>query len=212
MGYTIFILDDHPAVTQGLKRELQELHETIYTATRYSELKAFLETDRPDLLILDYELGAETAPEIIPEIRKRCGELPILVYTMHAKPWIISLLVKIEVNGIVVKDDPLSELISGVKRILYEKERYFSSAALKSMLAIMGDRSAQRSLIYTPSPRELEVINLISEGMTSEEIASHLFLTKNTIDTIRKNILLKSGATNVSHLMRLAFFKGWINL
>lgn len=91
-----------------------------------------------------------------------------------------------------------------------EQEKYFSPTALNAVLSIMGDQSAKRNLTYNPSPRELEVIELLSNGLTSEEISQELNLSKNTIDTTRKNILLKSGAINVSHLMRIAFIKGWI--
>ena len=122
----------------------------------------------------------------------------------------MQMLIKAEVNGIVTKGDKLEEEKKAAYRIMEEQEKYFSPTALKAVLSIMGDQSAKRSLTYNPSPRELEVIELLSNGLTSEEISQELNLSKNTIDTMRKNILLKSGAINVSHLMRIAFIKGWI--
>lgn len=122
----------------------------------------------------------------------------------------MQMLIKAEVNGIVTKGDKLEEVRKAAYRIMEEQEKYFSPTALNAVLSIMGDQSAKRSLTYNPSPRELEVIELLSNGLTSEEISQELNLSKNTIDTMRKNILLKSGAINVSHLMRIAFIKGWI--
>ena len=88
--------------------------------------------------------------------------------------------------------------------------KYYSPTALNVVLSIMGDHSTEKAIVYTPSPRENEIIQMLSCGLTPDEIAQKLNLSKNTIDTMRKNILLKSGATNVSHLMRIAFLKGWI--
>lgn len=129
---------------------------------------------------------------------------------MHTEFWIIKLLIKKEVAGIVSKNDNTSEIKKAIESILLTKNKYYSSTALNIVLSLVGDHSATDSIAYTPSPREKEIINMLSCGYTSEEIAQKLNLSKSTIDTMRKNILLKSGAINVSHLMRLAFIKGWI--
>lgn len=162
-------------------------------------------------MILDYEIGAQNAIDIIPQIRSLQAELPILIYTMHSEPWIISLLVKSGVKGIIDKNENIRELEYGVNKILSQNERYYSPAMLKIILNIMGDDTIKTGLVYKPSPREKEIINLLSQGYTSSQISERLYLSKNTVDTFRKNILLKSGALNVSHLMRMAFLQGWID-
>ena len=106
--------------------------------------------------------------------------------------------------------DKIEEIEKAIHNILHEGNKYYSPTALNVVLSIMGDHSTEKSITYTPSPRENEIIQMLSCGLTSDEIAHKLNLSKNTIDTMRKNILLKSGATNVSHLMRIAFLKGWI--
>ena len=102
----------------------------------------------------------------------------------------------------------IEEIEKGPYTISCTREiKYYSPTALNVVLSIMGDHSTEKSIVYTPSPRENEIIQMLSCGLTSDEIAHKLNLSKNTIDTMRKNILLKSGAANVSHLMRIAFFK-----
>jgi DNA-binding NarL/FixJ family response regulator len=113
-------------------------------------------------------------------------------------------------KAIVTKNDKIEEIEKAIHNILHEGNKYYSPTALNVVLSIMGDHSTEKSITYTPSPRENEIIQMLSCGLTSDEIAHKLNLSKNTIDTMRKNILLKSGATNVSHLMRIAFLKGWI--
>lgn len=208
--YNLFILDDHPAIVEGVCFLLKKENYDIHCSTVLSDLINFLKNNRVDLLVLDYELKDTSAIEIVPKLRQQQPDLPILIYTMHAESWIIQMLIKAEVNGIVTKGDKLDELKKAACRIMEEQEKYFSPTALNAVLSIMGDQSAKRNLTYNPSPRELEVIELLSNGLTSEEISQELNLSKNTIDTMRKNILLKSGAINVSHLMRIAFIKGWI--
>lgn len=208
--YNLFILDDHPAIVEGVCFLLKKENYDIHCSTVLSDLINFLKNNHVDLLVLDYELKDTSAIEIVPKLRQQQPDLPILIYTMHVESWIIQMLIKAEVNGIVTKGDKLDELKKAACRIMEEQEKYFSPTALNAVLSIMGDQSAKRNLTYNPSPRELEVIELLSNGLTSEEISQELNLSKNTIDTMRKNILLKSGAINVSHLMRIAFIKGWI--
>lgn len=175
-----------------------------------SELYNYLNDHTPDLLIIDYEIQDKTALDVITYLQKKGVNIPQLIYTMHTEFWIIKLLIKAEVAGIVTKNDKIEEIEKAIHNILHEGNKYYSPTALNVVLSIMGDHSTEKSITYTPSPRENEIIQMLSCGLTSDEIAHKLNLSKNTIDTMRKNILLKSGATNVSHLMRIAFLKGWI--
>ena len=117
--------------------------------------------------------------------------IPQLIYTMHTEFWIIKLLIKAEVAGIVTKNDKIEEIEKAIHNILHEGNKYYSPTALNVVLSIMGDHSTEKSITYTPSPRENEIIQMLSCGLTSDEIAHKLNLSKNTIDTMRKNILLK---------------------
>lgn len=208
---SIYILDDHPIITEGIAQLLANNQQyQITTGHHYSELYNYLNDHTPDLLIIDYEIQDKTALDVITYLQKKGVNIPQLIYTMHTEFWIIKLLIKAEVAGIVTKNDKIEEIEKAIHNILHEENKYYSPTALNVVLSIMGDHSTEKSITYTPSPRENEIIQMLSCGLTSDEIAHKLNLSKNTIDTMRKNILLKSGATNVSHLMRIAFLKGWI--
>ncbi len=208
---SIYILDDHPIITEGIAQLLANNQQyQITTGHHDSELYNYLNDHTPDLLIIDYEIQDKTALDVITYLQKKGMNIPQLIYTMHTEFWIIKLLIKAEVAGIVTKNDKIEEIEKAIHNILHEENKYYSPTALNVVLSIMGDHSTEKSITYTPSPRENEIIQMLSCGLTSDEIAHKLNLSKNTIDTMRKNILLKSGATNVSHLMRIAFLKGWI--
>lgn len=206
----LYILDDHPIVTEGISQLLANNHHyQITTGQHHSELYGHLNHATPDLLIVDYEIQDHTALEILSYLRQKALQIPVLIYTMHTEFWIIRLLTKAEVAGIVTKNDKIDEIEKAIEHILEGNSKYYSPTALHIVLSIVGDQSAAKLVNYIPSPREHEIIQMLSYGLTS---ARQLNLSKNTIDTMRKNILLKSGATNVSHLMRIAFLKGWITI
>lgn len=207
----IYILDDHPIIAEGLAQllALDDKYQ-ITIGKHYTELYNYIDDQPLSLLIIDYELQDKTVLELLPYLQKKIPQTPVLIYTMHTEFWIIKLLIKNAVAGIVTKNDNTIEVKKAIEAILSTKNKYYSPTALNVVLSLMGDHSVADSIVYTPSPREKEIINMLSCGYTSEEIAQKLNLSKSTIDTMRKNILLKSGAINVSHLMRLAFIKGWI--
>lgn len=214
MRKNVFVLDDHEVILYALSELLNAAYEdklVITHSDKFSVLMKNLKSEDIHLIILDYEINEGTAIELIPLIRQCQKNVKILINTMHDESWIISLLIKQEVDGIVIKTDKIDHIEKAVNDILFNDQKYYSTSATNIMLSVLGDNSAKRLLSYTPSIREKEVIELLSLGLTSEEIAKKIFLSKNTIDAMRKNILLKSGALNVSHLMRIAFLKGWIS-
>lgn len=102
----LYILDDHPIITEGLSQLLANNQRyQITTGHHHSELYSYLTQTTPDLLIIDYEIQDKTALDIIAYLRQKAIQIPILVYTMHTEFWIIKLLTKAEVAGIVTKND-----------------------------------------------------------------------------------------------------------
>lgn len=210
--YRILLADDHQAITEGMRHELEKELDclTIHTVSNDSSLFYELKQEAYDMLFLDYELGTANAVETLPKVRLLAPDIRIVIYTMHDKPWIIMQLIKFQVNGILIKGESLDDLPRAVESVLFENENYYSKVVYTLLLSQAGDNCSRSKLTYAPSPREREIINLLSEGYTSEKIAQKLFLSKNTVETMRKNILSKSGALNVSHLIRMAFLNTWI--
>ena len=178
----IYILDDHPMIAEGTAQLLMtDERYQVTIGKHYSELYNFIESNPISLLIIDYELQDKTALDLLPYLQKKIPQTPVLVYTMHTEFWIIKLLIKKEVAGIVSKNDNTSEIKKAIESILLTKNKYYSPTALNIVLSLVGDHSATDSIAYTPSPREKEIINMLSCGYTSEEIAQKLNLSKSTM-------------------------------
>lgn len=176
---SIYILDNHPIITEGIAQLLANNQQYQITAGHHdSELYNYLNDHTPDLLIIDYEIQDKTALDVITYLQKKGVNIPQLIYTMHTEFWIIKLLIKAEVAGIVTKNDKIEEIEKAIHNILHEGNKYYSPTALNVVLSIMGDHSTEKSIVYTPSPRENEIIQMLSCGLTSDEIAHKLNLSK----------------------------------
>ncbi len=208
----IISVDDHEVISNSVKRILEEYSSDIMVTMcqRSSELRGLIKSESVDLIILDYDLADDNATEIIPQIRLIDKDVKIIVYTMHDETWVVSSLLKLGVDGIVSKEGRVTEITDAFDQVYKENETYFSKKIYNVMVAELGHEKLKSKLVYTPTTRETEVLGFLSDGFTSEEIADKMHLTKNTVDTIRKNILSKSGAKNVSNLVKISMQKGWI--
>ncbi len=211
-GIHIISVDDHEVISSSVKHILEEYSPDIKVTMcqRSSELRGLIKAESVDLIILDYDLAEDNATEIIPQIRLIDKDVKVIVYTMHDEAWVVSSLLKLGVDGIVSKEGKMTEIIDAFNQVYKENDTYFSKKIYNVMVAELGHEKLKSKLIYTPTARETEVLEFLSDGFTSEEIADKMHLTKNTVDTIRKNILSKSGARNVSNLVKLSMQKGWI--
>ncbi|MEG2471567.1 MAG: response regulator transcription factor [Bacteroidales bacterium] len=212
MEQKILLVDDHQAVLAGVKKELTKYYNpgSIITHSNIPELYLQLKSSPAKLLLLDYEVGKYNALEILDNIHKYQPNLPVLIYTMHTESWIILMLIKAQINGIVIKGDPIEDVLTATRTILEKNEKYYSKYIHNLLFSLKGDEYYSKSIEYHPSQREMQIITLISKGNTSEDISKKLFLSKNTVETLRKNIINKSEATNTANLIRIAFIKGWI--
>lgn len=136
---SIYILDDHPIITEGIAQLLANNQQyQITTGHHDSELYNYLNDHTPDLLIIDYEIQDKTALDVITYLQKKGMNIPQLIYTMHTEFWIIKLLIKAEVAGIVTKNDKIEEIEKAIHNILHEGNKYYSPTALNVVLSIMA--------------------------------------------------------------------------
>lgn len=210
--YTIYLVDSHNAILYGVTYILQSILENanIISLNSFNSLFKQLQKKRADLIIVTHDDTFTTSIEAIPRIRQIQKDIPIIIYTQHNQPSIITTLIRMQVHGIVIKTEHIEYLSKAVVSVLERGEKYFSRSILELLLALSGDDYYNDKILYSPTQREKEIITLISYGLTSKQIAEKVCLTQSTVETIRKNILTKSRSENVSHLMRVAFFKGWI--
>lgn len=200
--YRILIVDDHPIVTDGVEQLLRTHIKAQYTQTNnLTALTELITNSKFDLCICDLEFPGAKGFGLLQTIHKYLPQCPILIYTMHEEPWIISKLAESKLRhyiaGAISKHDDLQELILAVESIRNGKE-YFSQA----FHLLMRRHHCTNSQPYRDlSERETEVLTLLMKGLSTKEIAGHMRLSINTIQTYRKRLFDKINAKNAVELV-----------
>ncbi len=203
----ILVIDDHPIVRFGLK-ELLSQHtnmEVWQEASGIDEANQALENGLPDLIILDLSLKKGSALDFIKSIRKRYGALPILVLSMYNEVYYAERAIRVGANGYIMKEVITAHLIEAIQTVL-DGEIYLSEAMKAKLLKSMSGKPAKKEgeEIDLLTDRELEVFQLIGQGLTTREIADKLFLSVKTIETYKENIKRKLNLRSSSELQQHA--------
>lgn len=204
--FSIFIVDDHQLFIEGLTALLKA---NAYVVTGYAnsgkDLFTVLEKQQPHLLLMDIGMKDMDGVEVSAAVKKQYPGIKILVISMHAKRVYLEKLVEAGVEGYILKSAGDEELKTAIHMIA-SGGTYFSPQVSDSIFQSMVTKGRQSEVILTP--REKGIIKLIAEGMNTKEIADALHISVNTVESHRKNVLLKTGLKNVAHLIKWAFENG----
>lgn len=198
MDYNILVIDDHPIVCDGICNLLSRM-EGIKCIPKndITNIYADIESTQADLCILDLSLPDINGFHLIETIHEKTPSCSILIYTMHEEPWIIEQLSNFDIQGAVSKSDPIHELYDAVQSIK-NNTNYFSH----TFMALENEKKrAVTTEVPELSKREKEVLNYISQGMSTTQMAELMFLSINTIQTYRKRLMAKLDAKNVAELV-----------
>jgi DNA-binding NarL/FixJ family response regulator len=209
----VLIVDDHPIVRQGLAQlvdQTTDLH-VCGQIERANEVMAAIKQFQPDVMLIDLNLGGTTGLDLIEEIKVHYAKLPILVLSMHDESVYAERALKSGACGYAMKDTPTEQLLGAIRRVL-SGEIYVSEKMAGRLLQKMafGAGSTALSPAATLSNRELQIFELIGQGLGTRQIAEKLHLSSKTIDTHRENIKRKLNLDNSVELHQHAF--AWTHL
>jgi two-component system nitrate/nitrite response regulator NarL len=201
----ILVIDDHPLVIDGIKTMLKDegyLHIEAAVKTAKDAL-AFLTTGTPvDVILLDINLPDMDGLRLCEQIREKNKTVKILGLTYINEAGIISQLIKKGANGYLLKNMEREELIEAINQVM-DGMIYLSKAANDKILQQLQGHGLSQKNIPVLTRREKEILQLLSGGLTSNEIAGRLFLSNYTVDTHRKNMLQKFNVHNTQSLMNV---------
>ncbi len=198
MPIKIFIVDDHYMVIEGIHALLQDEKtiEFMGHATNAASCLAFLQQHQPDILLLDINLPDKSGIELCREIRETFPSVFIIGLSTYNQKSFIEKMMDNGASGYVLKNATREELVEGITTV-YAGKTFLSFEAGQTLRKI-----TDTAVILTR--RETEILELIAQGMTNNEIASKLFVSSTTVDTHRKNLLSKFGVKNTASLIRAA--------
>lgn len=202
MKKNILIVDDHPIVSTGLQALIEHTGEygKIYVANNIASSRLLLRKEDINIAIIDLELQDANGMELIKYIHQTHISTKILVYTMHEELWTIRQLMKEDADAIVMKGDNPQEVLIALRKIEQGKG-YFSQ---QFMRLINSQDTSEISL----SNREAEVLEHISNGLSTNDIARQLNISNNTVEFHRHNLMKKLSANNMAQLVKKAIQLG----
>ena len=206
---TVVLADDHRVVRSGLRMLLESEHrfEVVAEAGTVAETLAQVDQHRPDVLVLDLNMGGDSSLESIPQLRADVPETQIVVLTMQENPAFARVALRAGALGYVLKDAADLELMSAVE--LAAEGRTYLNPELGAKLAAAPPEADQRP--DNLSPREVEVLKMIALGYTNGEIATKLFLSVRTVESHRAHIQQKIRLTTRAELVSYARDRGLLD-
>lgn len=214
MSACIVLVDDHALLADGIRSLLEDESDLEVIAHFPNGLAAVEQVPslQPDLLLLDLDMPIMNGLEAAKLLRAKLPELPIIMLSVHAEKAIVQKALREGIRGYLLKNSSQTEFISGI-RVVLGGGKYYSAMLTESLVAVdqvhhTGEASVK--LLATLSERELDVLRLLAEGLSSKEIADDLSLSPQIIDIHRKSLLRKLDAKNVAGLVRIAFREGLV--
>ncbi len=208
----ILVVEDHRALQEGvvnyLKEHLSQSISEILTASDGEEALRILKTQPIDYLITDLNLPKINGLDLIKEVRQMKLSVHILVLTMYYNESIISQLKSLDIQAFLTKNISLSEIEEAIKNI--QSNKIYITPEIVSLynndLSVDNDHlisTTDFAKSFNLSRREKEVLKLLIENLSNEEIGEKIFVSKETVKSHRKNIYRKLGVNNVLDLYKL---------
>ncbi len=167
-----------------------ELLERLYTAS-----------PTPDVVLLDLTMPIMNGLDTTRQLKKLFPDIKIIILSVHSEERHIVHMVGEGVNGYLVKNSELSEVVQAVKAV-EKKGFYFNESVLRAIHTGMNQKQEKSYNPESPlTPREKEILEYICQEHTTQEIADMLYLSVRTVDGHRNNLLEKTGARNTAGLV-----------
>ena len=194
----VYILDDHQIVVDGIKLMLENVPDIEIVGSQTDPALALeqLQNLKPDVLICDITMPGMTGVEISKLVSKTSPSISILILTMVDTTTVLSELLESGIKGYILKNKGKDELIGGIRAVA-SGNNYFSPEIMQQILNAAKNLDKPQTLTV----REIEIIKLLAQGMSSSQIAAKLFISENTVETHRRNILRKTNSHSTVELI-----------
>lgn len=197
----VIIADDHQVLLDGLESMLnaEEDLEVIAKCTNGAQVLHRLKELEPDILLLDINMPRMNGIEVTEQIRKEYPDVLIIALSMYKQPSYINRMMNLGAMGYILKDEGKDSILDAL-RAVSQGEKYLSQQASE----IIRNQKIHAPKMPGITSREKEVLKLLSNGLTSTEIAERLFISYHTVQSHRKHLLRKFNVKNVSALSSMA--------
>ena len=213
MPTTVVIAEDHAITRQGLRILLERHLDATVVGEAEDGLAAMrlVEAQEPELLILDLSLPGLNGLDVLEQVQRRVPQTRAIVLSMYGEDQYVIQALKSGALAYVLKGSAADELIAAAEQVL-QGRLYLSSELPESLRerARQANGEILESRYASLTEREREVLQLVAEGYTSQEIGDRLFISRRTVDKHRENLMAKLELRNQAELVRYALQRGLI--
>ena len=207
----IIIADDHQLVIDGIKSMLASHpnFEVVGEALNGQEAMDLIQAspEKYSILITDISMPLLSGIELCKMIKSQFPHIKVLILSMYSSVNVVKESIMAEADGYILKNAGKDKLLEALLQIDNDG-MYYSEEIIPLIYSQIEKEKVQKENISILTPRELEILKLIVQELTSDEIANRLFLSKKTVDNHRSNILAKTGSKSTIALLKFAFNNG----
>jgi two-component system, NarL family, response regulator NreC len=211
----IILADDHQIVRQGLRSMLEEVPdmEIIAEADNGRTVLKLAQELLPDVIIMDLSMPELNGIEATRQILSEAPEVKVIALSMHSDSLFVLNMIKSGASGYLLKECALEELVKAIRAVVDHKTYLspeVSDIVIRDLVA--GWQTTNASAFSVLSPREREVLQLMAEGRSTNQIADGLCVSVKTVETHRKQVMTKLGIHSVAELTKYAIRQGLTSL
>lgn len=205
----LILVDDHRIVLDGLKALLDDMDgfDCVATADNGQKALELLKVFDVDVVLMDIDMPVMNGMEATRRIKKEYPKVKVISLTQHSERGMVQQLLDCGSDGYLLKNIAQDELASAIRKV-YEGQNVFSSEVTMSLAGRAVEKSTNGVEVEI-TERELEILQLIAEGLSSKQIGEKLFISPRTVDTHRTNLMNKLDIHNIAGLIRFALKNGY---
>lgn len=200
------MVEDHQLFREGLVRllDLQPgIKVNMQAENGVDMLRKLEQTPDVNVILMDLNMPEMSGMEATRRVSELYPDISVIALSMHGDREYYFEMVDAGAKGFLLKSSELSEVVEAV-RTVYEGGSYFSQELLRTLVEQLQPAATEQENTETLSERETEVLIEVCRGLSNQEIADKLFISKRTVDKHRANILQKTGCRNTANLVFFA--------
>ncbi len=207
----IYIVDDHKIMIDGISALLRNEERFRIVGDNTSPVRALeeIKEKKPHVLITDINMKELSGIELAKKVKEYDDNIKILALSMHDDRQTISDMLEVGISGYVLKNTGMDELTMAINKVA-NGQMFFSAEVTETMMKAMSEPKITPKETISLTPREVEIVKLISSELSNAQIGEKLFISERTVETHRKNIFRKTNTKSVAGLIKLAIEQKWI--
>jgi DNA-binding NarL/FixJ family response regulator len=204
----VILAEDHDIVREGLQSLFKDDEDIkiVGEAANGQILIDLLQTTPADIILMDINMPVMNGLEATKYVTRHYKKTKVVVLSMMDHPGYLKQMMEAGAEGYVLKSAGKEELIRAIKTVY--SGRSFISPEISLKVAAADSKELESKKMVKLTKRELQVLELLAEGLTNKEIAEKIYLSKRTVETHRKNLIDKTNSKNSSALIKYAIVNG----